>query len=200
MGSGQALRAPAIPVLVPSSYLGVCCLGPRRNAQYAFTKTRGRRRSCKRPLTASQELLRLPTGNWNGSKGSDWTPFSDSPQNGQASTKDIRHVCRVNATARQQVSGRSLAGSISALVSCPAMVENLLRWAEEVSGRPFCAEARSSASRAESLKGRSAPRPLLRRRGRISGPACAGSLHSQARWETAQGRGAEASPYRRRQP
>jgi hypothetical protein len=84
---------------------------------------------------------------------------------------------------------------VSRLVSFPSLRENILGWAEEVSGRPVVAEARRQV---ESLFGRSAPRPLLRRRGRISGPAEAGSLHSQARREKAQGRGAEASAYRRR--
>src|SRR5690348_7045620 len=90
------------------------------------------------------------------------------------------------------------AGRRPALVSYPAMLENHLRWAVGVSGRPTVAEARFRFFGVESLVGRSAPRPLLQRRGRISGPAGAGSLHSQARRETIQGRGAETSAYQRR--
>ena len=84
------------------------------------------------------------------------------------------------------------------LVSWPAVLENLLRWALEVSGRPVVAEAARAIG--SSLVGRSAPRPLLPRRGRISGPARAGSLHSQARREKAQGQGTETSAYQRRLP
>jgi hypothetical protein len=73
----------------------------------------------------------------------------------------------------------NFAGHRPANVSFPAILKNLLRWAEEVSGRPSGAEgARAIGS---SLFFRSAPRPLLRRRGRISGHARAGSLHAQAR-------------------
>jgi hypothetical protein len=97
----------------------------------------------------------------------------------------------------QTPSGYATTITLTALVSSPSMRENMFRWAEEVSGRPFCAEARCDA---ESLVGRSAPRPLLRRRGRISGTAEAGSLCLQARRETIQGRGAETSAYRRRLP
>src|SRR3990172_8030303 len=85
------------------------------------------------------------------------------------------------------------------LVSWPAVLENLLRWVLEVSGRPSVAEAVRVIG--PSLFGRSAPRPLLPSRGRICGRRrLTASLRLQARLERAQGRGAEASAYQRRLP